>query len=98
MSNHRGRNGLGESHILAAQFHVEAAPDSLLVDVPYRHPGGPVPNVAAQIEFYSAVLVVAVLRLAAEHAPGERRMIEDGKPGGKILPGDAASLMRRGVA
>src|ERR1700722_951345 len=56
MSYHLGRNGLGESHILAAQFHVEAAPDSLLVDMPNRRPGGSVAVVAAQTKFYSVVV------------------------------------------
>src|ERR1700676_1904409 len=100
ISNDPGRNGLGERHILAAQFHIQASPDSLLVDVPNRHPGGSVPVAAAQTKFYSAVLsrLVAVLRLASQRASGERGMIENRKLGGEILQGDAASLMSRGVA
>src|ERR1700692_2407583 len=100
ISNDPGRNGLGERHILAAQFHIQASPDLLLVDVPDRHPGGSMPVAAAQTKFYNAVLpgIVAVLRRASQRASGERGMVEDGKVGGQILQGDAASLMRRGVA
>ena len=47
ISNDPGRNGLRKCHILAAQFHVEAPPDSLLVDMPNCRPGGSVPVGAA---------------------------------------------------
>jgi len=47
ISNDSGRNGLRKCHILAAQFHVEAPADSLLVDMPNCRPGGSVPVVAA---------------------------------------------------
>src|SRR5450631_959746 len=81
ISNDRGGDGLGESHILAAQFDVEASVDSLIVEMPTRGPGGPMRGVAAQAEFNNITLP----GLAAQRASRERRMPEDGKFGGEVV-------------
>jgi hypothetical protein len=64
-------DGLGECHVLAA--HRRGVPDSLLVDMPNRRPGG------SSQRRSSNQLLYRLAGPPAQRAAGERRMLEDGK-------------------
>src|SRR5206468_12716329 len=94
MTDGPGRDGLGKGHVLAAQFHIEPAADSALLEVPDRRTRRAVPVIADQTILDGPTAAC----LTTEPASGKRRMIENGKFAGKVRHGDAALAVSRGIA